>query len=209
MQKLSQQIKKSYQRKFKTYGLDPKSLNWKGLGASHQRFRQIWAGIDFNHKSVLDVGCGFGELARFLSQRYQAVSYTGIDLVPEFIEVAKNRFPKYRFLARDYLEKPLDEKFDVIVASGTLNTNAPNNMEYRKKAIQTMFRYVKKVLVFNMLGSYPQPKNNPKSNIWHADSLAILKYCLGLTPRVVLRHHYNPKDFTIFMYKVKKKQSLL
>ncbi|MEK7188512.1 MAG: class I SAM-dependent methyltransferase [Patescibacteria group bacterium] len=204
MQKISQKIRKIYQDKFKTYGLDSKSLNWKRLGASHQRFRQIWAGIDFNHKSVLDVGCGFGELARFLPQRYEEVSYTGIDLVPEFIEVAKSRFPKYRFLARDYLEKPLDEKFDVIVASGILNTNVSNNMEYRKKAIQTMFRYVKGVFVFNMLGGYPQPKNNSKSNIWYADSLEILKYCLSLTRRVVLRHHYNPKDFTIFMYKIKK-----
>ena len=201
----SDAIRKAYQLKYRKYGVDPKSLFWGSLGASHQRFRQMWAEIDFNNKSVLDVGCGFGEMAKFLKKRYKGVKYTGVDIVPEFIDEAEKKFPEYEFEVRDILEKPYSKKFDVVLASGTFNSNVEGNMEFRKKAIKAMFKHAKKVLAFNMLGRHPQPKNDSKSNIWYADSLEVLKYCLSLTRRVLLRHHYHPADFTIFMYPAKKR----
>jgi SAM-dependent methyltransferase len=198
-------IKEQYQKKFKKFGINPKSLFWGSKGAAHQRFRQMWAEIDFNNKSVLDVGCGFGEMAKFLLKRYKGVKYTGVDIVPEFAEEAGKLFPQQQFLTLDYFSEPLSEKFDVILASGTLNSNVENNLEYRKKAIKVMFDHTKKVLAFNMLGGHPQPENNEDNNIWHADSLEILEYCMTLTRRVVLRADYHPRDFTIFMYPAKKK----
>ena len=203
MKKQGQDIKKQYEKKFEKYGVDPRSLFWKSRGASHQRFRQMWAEIDFNNKSVLDVGCGFGEMAKFLKKRYENVDYVGVDIVPEFVREAQNIFPEYEFRAMDYFNAPLDRKFDVVLASGTLNSNVEGNMDYRKKAIKTMFEHTKKVLAFNMLGSHPQPKNDSKSNIWYSDSLKILEYTMSLTRRVVLRANYHPKDFTVLMYTVK------
>jgi len=196
----SEKIKKDYQKKYKKYGVDPKSLQWRQLGAAHQRFRQMWAEIDFNNVSVLDVGCGFGEMAKFLRKRYEGVKYTGVDIVPEFIEEAKKNYPEYEFEVRDYFKDPLEDKFDVILASGVLNSNLENNMEYRKKAIKIMFEHTKKVLAFNMAGAHPQPETEKGSNIWYADSLEVLGYSLTLTRRVLLRHQYHPTDFTIFMY---------
>jgi len=205
MPKTSKEIKKSYQSKFNKYGIDPKSLQWHQRGAAHQRFRQIWAEIDFNNKSILDVGCGFGEMGKFLTKRYKGVSYKGVDIVPEFISEAKKALPECQFEIRDYFENPLKEKFDIIMASGVLNLNIKDNFNYRKKAIKIMFDNAKKVSVFNMLGSHPQPENDKESNVWYADSIEVLKYCMGLSRRVLLRHHYHPTDFTIFMYKVKAK----
>jgi len=198
----SEKIKKLYEKKFKKYGEDPKSLFWQSKGAAHQRFRQFWAEIDFTDKSVLDVGCGFGELGHFLTRRYENVNYFGIDNVSDFIKTAQNRFPELAFEVRDYLTEPINKKFDVVVASGILNSNVADNMAYRKKAIKTMFGLTKKVLAFNMLGAHPQPKNDEKSNIWYADSFEVLNYCATLTRRIIFRANYHPKDFTIFMYPV-------
>lgn len=196
-------IKSQYQKRFKKYGVSPKSLFWKRKGAAHQRFRQFWAQIDFNNKSVLDVGCGFGEFGKFLSKRYKNVDYTGIDIVPEFIEEAKKNLPALKFLVCDYLKDPINEKFDVVIASGILNSNVSNNIDYRKKAILAMFGNTKKVFAFNMLGAHPRPAGDSEKNTWYADSLEILDYCMSLTRRVIFRANYNPKDFTIFMYPVK------
>lgn len=205
LKQIETQKKLAYQRKFARFGVDPRSVQWKSLGASHQRFRQFWAEIDFNHRSVLDVGCGFGELARFLNKRYQGVEYTGVDIVPEFIAQARKRFPQNKFLIRDLLNHPLPEKYDVVLASGVINSNVKNNLAYRKQAIKILFQHARQVMAFNMLGSHPQPKTIKNSNIYYADSLVILEYCLTLTRRVLLRHHYHPKDFTIFMYPAKHK----
>lgn len=202
---ISEKTKSDYRGRFKKYGVAPQALSWKQRGAAHQRFRQIWAEVDFAGKSVLDVGCGFGEMGKFLLKRYKEVDYTGVDIVPEFIAEARKLVPGGKFYEVDYFDKPLPEKFDVVIASGTLNSNVSDNMDYRKRAIKTMFEHAKTCLVFNMLGSHPQPANDPQSNIWYADSLEILSYCLSLTRRVILRHHYHPRDFTIFMYPVTRR----
>jgi hypothetical protein len=106
---------------------------------------------------------------------------------------------------RDYFENPLPQKFDVVMASGTLNSNlGGKNSAFREKAVKVMFEHSKRVCVFNMLGGHPRPKTPKNNNVWYADSLEILDYCMSLTRRVVLRANYHPKDFTIFMYSVKK-----
>ena len=194
-----------YQEKFKKYGVSPKSLLWKEKGAAHQRFRQFWAEIDFNGKSVLDIGCGFGELGQFLIKRYKDVSYTGLDMVPEFIKEGKKLYPNLDLVVGNYLNDRVEKKFDIVIASGVLNSDlGDKNMDYRMDAVKKMWEYTGDILAFNMLGGYPQPENEKGSNVWYADSLEILKYCLTLTRRVILRANYHPRDFTIFMYKVKR-----
>lgn len=202
--KTTEEIKRFYQEKFEKYGDNSKSLLWADRGASHQRFRQFWAEIDFNNKKVLDVGCGFGELGNFLIKRYKNVNYLGVDIVPEFITLGKKKYPKLDLRVADYLGDKIDGNHDVVIASGILNSNIDDNMGFRKTAIKKLFSLTKNILAFNMLGLYPQPENKDDSNVWYANSLEILKYCLSLTRRVILRAHYNPKDFTIIMYKVKK-----
>lgn len=197
---------KHYKKNFQKYGVDAKSLSWGSKGAAHQRFRAIWKEINFDNKSVLDVGCGFGEMARFLYRRYKDVNYKGVDIVPEFVENARKIHPYYTFEERDFFVNPGQEMFDIVIASGTLNSNlGEENMAFRKKAIKTMFFHTKKICVFNMLGGHPKTQTPKGSNVWYADSLEILEYCMSLTRRVVLRANYHPRDFTIVMYPVKKK----
>lgn len=200
----TEETKKLYQEKFKKYGVAPQSLLWKTKGSAHQRFRQFWAEIDFTGKSVLDIGCGFGELGNFLTKRYERVSYTGMDIVPEFINEGKKKYPSLNLIIGNYLDDRVDNRYDIVIASGILNSNyGDDNIKIRTDAIEKMFALTNDVLAFNMLGGHPHPDNTDDSNVWYADSLEILKYSLSLTRRVILRHHYHPKDFTIFMYKVK------
>lgn len=191
---------KSYQRSFAKYGAIPKALKWQSQKAAEQRYHQIVSEISFDRKSILDVGCGFGDLITWL-RKNGATDYTGIDLVPEFIKVARERYPEQRFIVGDYFQKPLKEKFDIIIACGSLNSNVKDNLVWRQKAIETMFDHAKKAIIFNMAGRHPQPKTAKGSNVWFADSLEILKYCLTLSPKVIFRSHYAKREFTIFCFK--------
>jgi len=202
-----------YKKRFKEFGVDPKALLWKSRGAAHQRFRQFWAEIDFDNKSVLDIGCGFGEMGNFLTKRYENVLYKGVDITSEFIKNGKLLYPHLDLEIHDFhaLTKAVscsDIKFNVVLASGVLNSNygsTKKNMDYRKKSIKEMFALTDNCFAFNMLGSHPQLKNKKDSNVWYADSLEILNFCMTLTKKVLLRSNYHPTDFTIFMYKTNKK----
>lgn len=190
-----------YQKSFEKYGVSPKSLKWASKRAAKQRYEQIVADIDFEGKSILDVGCGFGDIIPRISAKAKRFDYTGIDVTPEFIGEAKKLYFGHKFIVGNYFAKPLKENFDVVISSGALNLNVRDNLDFRKKAIKTMFKHAKEVFVFNMAGRYPQPKTSSKSNVWFANPLEILEYCLGLTKKVILRHHYHSRDFTIVMFK--------
>jgi SAM-dependent methyltransferase len=196
-----------YKQKIKEFGVSPQALQWKSKGAAHQRFRQFWAEIDFNDKKVLDVGCGFGEMGNFLTKRYENVIYKGVDIMDEFIENGKKIYPNLDLETQDFFGQPKPEMYDAVICSGALNSNfgsSEENLKFRKNAIKTMFDHTTGVVAFNMLGGHPASENDENSNIWYSDSMEILEYCMSLTRRVILRHHYHPTDFTVFMYKVKK-----
>ncbi len=62
---------------------------------------------------VLDVGCGIGQLTRFV----EADRYLGFDLDQESVEQARQEHPQYRFLTLEEFERhDPTERFDVIVA---------------------------------------------------------------------------------------------
>ena len=203
---LKSQIK-GYQKRFEKYGVDPRALQCHSKKAQEVRFKQLVADIDFNGKRILDVGCGFGDIIPFIQKRAKVFKYTGVDVVPEFIKVANKKYPGREFVVRDYFNNPLANKFDIVLTSGTLNANIEGAIDFRKKAIKTMFNYTKEVFVFNMAGGFPQPKNKKTNRVYYADLLEIYEYCLSLSSRLILRNHYRSNDFTIVIFKQNKQIS--
>ena len=189
----------SYRKSFYRYGNTSKALKWKSKIAQNIRFREITKDIDFEGKSILDIGCGFGDLISHISGKTRKFDYTGVDAVFEFVEAARKKFPKHRFLVRDYFGNPFRKKYDVVVSSGALNSKVPGVMKYRKYAIKTAFEHANYAFAFNMAGGYPEPKNSGKSRIYYVDSLEMFKFCLSLTSKIIFRHNYRKNDFTIIM----------
>ncbi len=199
-QELMEKVK-SYQKSFKKYKVHPQSLFWTSEKAATLRYKELVADVDFTDKTVLDVGCGFGNIIPFISKKAKNFSYTGVDIVPEFIQAARDKYPKQRFILRDYFSQPLKEKFDIVISSGMLNSNFKEPYHFREKIIKALFDHARESIVFNMAGSYPQPKNNQKYKIYYANSLIVLKYCFSLSSKIIFRHHYHQKDFTIVIFK--------
>lgn len=50
--------------------------------------------------TILDIGCGYGKLLEFLPP----CKYVGIDLIPEFVEYARRKYPGVSFLNTDLRE---------------------------------------------------------------------------------------------------------
>ena len=189
--------REGYLRSFRKYGVDPRALKWQSQKAAEQRYREIVSLVNFKGRSILDVGCGFGGIIPFIASRTKKFSYTGIDKIAEFVKEARNLYPKQTFITGDYFAKPLKGKFDVVIANGSLNSNLKNNIGFRREAIRAMFEHAKEAVVFNLAGGYPQPKTAKDSNIWFADALEILRFCLDLTPRVTFINHPGRREFSL------------
>ncbi len=192
---------KSYQKRYKKYGVSPKALKYWNQKSLETRFRELLTEIDIEGKNILDFGCGFGDIISHLEKKSKNFSYTGVDIVPEFIEVATRHYPKHKFLLHNPLTNPIKQKFDIVIASGSLNSKLANPDKFRKSAIKILFDHAKEVFAFNIAGSHPQPKNKAKYSIYYSDSLKVFDYCSSLTPKAILRQNYFPKDFTIIMFR--------
>jgi SAM-dependent methyltransferase len=71
-------------------------------------------------KSVLDVGCAVGRLLEALDQFGYRARYTGFDIVPENIELARKAYPDREFLVADAVNFQPKERFDLVYSAGTL-----------------------------------------------------------------------------------------
>ncbi len=68
--------------------------------------------------TVLDVGCGTGTL----SAMFEPSSYVGVDLNCRYIERARTKHPRHRFLVMDGTDLTLPSgSFDVVIISGVIH----------------------------------------------------------------------------------------
>lgn len=93
-------------------------------------FKRIHQLISRHHNrqaSVIDVGCGIGDLLKYL-QKTGYIDLTGIDLV-------QNDHPGICFFSGDLLEYTSDRKYDVVISTGTIE-HIPNALAYVEKITQ-------------------------------------------------------------------------
>lgn len=81
---------------------------WEMVEAKH---REILAGLVKDQDSVLDVGCGYGRLLGLLPASWYG-HYVGIDISPDFVDLARQRWPLRFFLRCDIREVVAHWKFD-------------------------------------------------------------------------------------------------
>src|SRR5206468_1241171 len=104
-----------YRDAFARYGESPKSLHWWDYPSMATRFRQLVLDLDIEGKTVLDAGCGMGDLLPFLYMKADNFRYLGVDVNPEFIEIARKRYEGHRFEVGDPFFGKVGRKFDVVI----------------------------------------------------------------------------------------------
>jgi len=187
-----------YSKLYKKFGDSPKSIGWT-KGKQELRFNAVTGISNLKKTSVLDIGCGFGDLAAFLNKKKLNVRYTGVDINEKFIEIAKKKYPKKFFEVRDVEKNPYRKKFDWVFAIGT--TNHSGSYKYIEKLLTEMFHLCRKGVVMDFLTTYVDymmPGN------FHASPEHIFKIAKKLSKKVVIRHDYLPFEFCVYVYKSDK-----
>ena len=83
----------------------------------HKRINEIYKFLIFPGQSILEIGCGRGDLLAFLEPAYGV----GVDFSEEMIRQASSRYPDLNFFVIDAHEINFDKKFDIIILSDLVN----------------------------------------------------------------------------------------
>jgi hypothetical protein len=67
-----------------------------------------------------------------------------------------------------------------------------------QQLIERMYDLATKAVAFNSLSAWA---TDQEASEFYADPLRVVEFCRRLTPRVVLRHDYHSRDFTVYLYK--------
>lgn len=150
--------------------------------------------------SVLDVGCGLGDLCLYLGG---SIPYTGLDINPEMIQIAQRRLPKHYgpqlrtcdILSDDGLAV---EEHDFVFSIAVLSHKPKfdDSESYLRRMVTRLYELARIGAVFDLFSSrvsYHMPYQ------LHVDPAQFLTYCYTLTSVVAIRNDYSPYRFMVYL----------
>jgi len=188
-----------FKKLYEKYGDSVLSLDWHSKESQAQRF-DIFMKIGSLHgKSILDVGCGFGDFySHVLNRNGSAFEYTGCDRVPEFIDRARYYFPYPEFCLVDFLEWGARRGFDYVFGSGLFSLKRNDWEGHVQAMVYKMFSHCRIGVGVNFLSTLSKKKID---TVYYAEPARAIQLLMNISQKLVLHHDYRPNDFTVFLYK--------
>jgi len=207
LKELSESTVSRYSERYYKLGRDVKTLGWGNEEQQFFRFKQVMRIMQLSGKSLLDIGCGFGDfLSACRKNDINITKYIGWDINPYLIEEAKKSHVESSFEVVDLASlESVPTVAQVGVMLGVLNLNFKNqydNFEFSKMMITRAFDAVSETLAVDFLSSHRSP-NYPKEDfVYYHNPEEVLSYALSLTPNVRLHHDYEAipqKEFMLVL----------
>lgn len=114
-------------------------MDWQSAAAQQARFEALLRVGDLDGRSVLDAGCGLGDLYGYLGACGMHAHYTGCDLSAPHLELARQSYPGVRFVGGDVLELLKSERFDYVLACGLLHLRVPRWNRWAWTLVRAMY----------------------------------------------------------------------
>lgn len=119
--------------------------DWKRINEAHREHFKKMEG------RVLDAGCGYGRNSEYFD------NYVGVDFSPDFIELAKKKYPNKTFIQGDLKDLPFkDKEFDWAFCV-SIKAMIENNLgeEEWKKMERELLRVAKQVMLLEYENPIP------------------------------------------------------
>lgn len=159
-------------------------------------------GISFKGTSILDVGCGTGDLSAFLRKK-DISDYVGIDIYEPSLERARERYPQETFMNDDLLQMQLEKTFDYVFCSGGLTLRLTiDNYDFLYSMLSKMWELTTVGIAFNFL-SDDDPE--PDSDLFFYNPEKVIMLCQKIAPESVISAVVSPNEYqvTVYMYREK------
>ena len=188
-----------YRNRITEHGVSLESMASGGWEKQKIRHQVHATAIQGTHPTVLEIGCGLGQLCQHLVDVGRACSFTGYDIVPEYVEHCEARFPDSKFEARNVFEDGIGVECDTIVASQVLNNcyRHSDNREVMKNLLSMAYESTRVSVSVDMLSTYVDFQD-PELHYYSPEE--IFEFAKSLTRRVRLLHDYRPWEFAVQLF---------
>lgn len=188
--------------RYKVHGYSPLTLD-QDKGKQDIRFDVLSSLYDFEGKSILDIGCGFGDLNRVLTAKFkQQYTYLGVDLVEDLVNKGQEIYgnQNIRFKTGDFLEMKFDEPFDFVISSGIFNYKFEDydTYEFIASVMNKALAVCKDGIAFDFLSD---KVDYQLEHTFHSSPEKILGMAYKHSRNVVLRNDYMPFEFSLFIFR--------
>ena len=197
-------IKKQYQNSFALHGDSPESI-LTPKRRNHLRYSVLNSFVDSNEGlRILDYGCGLGYLYSYLTEINTNIDYHGLDIIPEFIETCKGKFPEISDQFNCINEHHcFDQKFDIIFASGVFNLASHVDEQDSKKhtfeRLKFLFEQTNNILVCDFPSEFVDFKQD---NSLHYSLSEVSNFTVNqLSRKFMIRHDILPYEFSLIVWK--------
>jgi cyclopropane fatty-acyl-phospholipid synthase-like methyltransferase len=198
------EIKAYYSEKIEEFGVSAKGVDWNGVESQHARFRILLKHLNIEPQStILDFGCGYGELLAYLKSEDYSLSYLGYDIVKTSIDAAKRLHSDAQ---ADFVSVlPEMATWDFVVMSGVFNVKGEIDevewCDYVISKINSLLPRAHKGMSFNMLTTH-NDAHFRKETLYYVDPMKLLSK-LKISPpyTVILDHSYPMWEYTVTITK--------
>jgi len=195
----SQRIRRHYQPRIVSGRENYDVVDWSSAEAQQVRFAVLADNVPLAGRTLLDVGCGLGDLWAYLKGRGIEADYCGVDLLPEMTASAAEKHPDARFVCGDIFDPDgsamvVGGHFDVVFCSGTLNLELGNNTEFLPEALRRMLELSKEHMVVNLLHARCEMRY---PHCAYYDPQAVMEIMEPMNCKIRLIDDYLPNDFTV------------
>lgn len=183
------------------HGHHPSTLYWSSREVQELRFKVLAEiGIEAGD-TLLDVGCGFGDMFGWWRQQGIDVDYTGLDLSPDLIAHGNTLYPEATLLTGELSDFDFPpQSFDWVVLSGALNEALYDEGAYARGVIGRMYELCRNGVAFNLLNRNARGMRM-MFDLASFEPEEMFAWCRGLVPRCELRDDYLENDFTLYLFR--------
>lgn len=187
-----------HRQRIARFGLrEVRTLGWQSDDSQRRRFERIAAAADFTDASVLDLGCGTGDLKPFLDERFADVRYLGVDVVPDFVDEANRRFAgdARARAALGHFQRMALPTADHVVACGSLSYRCADP-RFAFRAVARMLSHATRSVVLCVLDKQHFPEH---PLLVGQDIDELVAFCEKLSADVQCLRGTQPEDVTLVL----------
>jgi SAM-dependent methyltransferase len=189
-------LKEHYEPRIRPESLGYEILDWEDQESQFCRFEALVRTVNLDGKSLLDLGCGVGDLCFYFQEKGIGADYTGVDLLDKMITEARRRCPPGRFVKADLLtENPFgDERFQVAFCSGIFNLETGDNEQLLDDYLKRLYDLTIETVVINLLST---ASRDQQARYHYFCPESVKKRAGAVYPFVEIESGYLSNDFTL------------